>query len=311
MTRRDRQLARLLRWYPPAWRARYGDELVAMMEDTLADGEPSVPFRLAIVFAGLRERTRPRALAAIDLPPLDRKREGALLVLAGWCGCVIGGLVFAKSTEHWSAAVPRGSAFGPHVAFAAVSVAAVLGAVAVLLGAVATVPSSIRSVRVGGWAPFARPAVRTAVIGLTAVVTTAVLVAWAHEIHGDGRSAPFGALFLLWAALIATTLVSATAAAIECARRLDLPTVVVHIEAAMALTAAAAVVVVAGSVVTWWALLAARAPWSLEGGVRSAGGSGWSWPIAGSVVLLVVSAAVAVTGAVRILRGPSDAPAPT
>jgi hypothetical protein len=31
----DPRLARLLRWYPRAWRERYGEEFLALVEDTL------------------------------------------------------------------------------------------------------------------------------------------------------------------------------------------------------------------------------------------------------------------------------------
>jgi len=36
----DPRVARLLRWYPPAWRERYADEFVAMVEDTLDGRRP-------------------------------------------------------------------------------------------------------------------------------------------------------------------------------------------------------------------------------------------------------------------------------
>ena len=54
----DAGLAKLLRWYPRAWRERYGEEFLAMVEDGL-DGE-RVTWRLtvSVARAGLRERGR-------------------------------------------------------------------------------------------------------------------------------------------------------------------------------------------------------------------------------------------------------------
>ena len=33
--------ASLLRWYPQAWRDRYGEELLALIQDTLDEGHPA------------------------------------------------------------------------------------------------------------------------------------------------------------------------------------------------------------------------------------------------------------------------------
>ncbi len=42
------ELGRLLRWYPPAWRDRYGDELVALLEDELDGTAPTVRLRVSL-----------------------------------------------------------------------------------------------------------------------------------------------------------------------------------------------------------------------------------------------------------------------
>ena len=41
--------ARLLRWYPRAWRERYGEELLALIQDTLDEGRPTWRLRLGVV----------------------------------------------------------------------------------------------------------------------------------------------------------------------------------------------------------------------------------------------------------------------
>ena len=65
---RRRDPARLLRWYPPAWRARYGDELAALIDDDLAGRAPTCRFRCSIAAAGLREHAHEAGLAGVGGP---------------------------------------------------------------------------------------------------------------------------------------------------------------------------------------------------------------------------------------------------
>ena len=55
--------ANLLRWYPRAWRERYGEELLALVQDTLDEGRPTWRLRLGVVGGGLRERGHQAARA--------------------------------------------------------------------------------------------------------------------------------------------------------------------------------------------------------------------------------------------------------
>jgi hypothetical protein len=52
----DPAVAKLLRWYPRAWRERYGDEFLAMVEDSLDGRPPTMRLHLSVAWAGLRER---------------------------------------------------------------------------------------------------------------------------------------------------------------------------------------------------------------------------------------------------------------
>lgn len=56
MNPRDAQ--RVLRWYPAAWRRRYGEELIAMVDDTHGEGHVPRHARMALIRSGLRERVR-------------------------------------------------------------------------------------------------------------------------------------------------------------------------------------------------------------------------------------------------------------
>jgi hypothetical protein len=56
MNPRDAQ--RVLRWYPGAWRRRYGEELIAMLDDTYGNGKPPRRARMALLRSGLMQRIR-------------------------------------------------------------------------------------------------------------------------------------------------------------------------------------------------------------------------------------------------------------
>jgi hypothetical protein len=49
---------RVLRWYPRDWRRRYGDELVALLEDMFGDEPLSVRCRMSLCRSGTIERIR-------------------------------------------------------------------------------------------------------------------------------------------------------------------------------------------------------------------------------------------------------------
>jgi hypothetical protein len=66
----------LLRWYPRAWRDRYGEELLALIQDTLDEGHPAWRLSLGVARAACaNEAARPGG-------PL-RRRSGAGSALTG------------------------------------------------------------------------------------------------------------------------------------------------------------------------------------------------------------------------------------
>jgi hypothetical protein len=53
-----RDASRVLRWYPAAWRRRYGDELIALLDDTYGEGHLGWRVRMSLLRSGVRERIR-------------------------------------------------------------------------------------------------------------------------------------------------------------------------------------------------------------------------------------------------------------
>jgi len=54
--KRERRVRRLLRWYPADWRARYGDEMAALVHDTIAEGRGGPQLSLNVAKEGLATR---------------------------------------------------------------------------------------------------------------------------------------------------------------------------------------------------------------------------------------------------------------
>jgi hypothetical protein len=59
--KRARRVTRLLRWYPPDWRARYGDEMATLLHDTIAEGRGGPRLNLNVAKEGLAARLAPPA----------------------------------------------------------------------------------------------------------------------------------------------------------------------------------------------------------------------------------------------------------
>jgi hypothetical protein len=53
-----RDASSILRWYPAAWRRRYGEELVAMLDDTYGDAALPRRARISLFRSGVIERIR-------------------------------------------------------------------------------------------------------------------------------------------------------------------------------------------------------------------------------------------------------------
>jgi len=53
-----RDVSGILRWYPAAWRRRYGEELIAMLDDTYQNDKLPRRVKMSLLRSGLVERIR-------------------------------------------------------------------------------------------------------------------------------------------------------------------------------------------------------------------------------------------------------------
>jgi hypothetical protein len=295
----------LVRLYPVQWRSRYGEELEALMLDSSEGGGSTLRARANVAFAGVRERLRTAGLIGDGLPPSDRARAGALLVLCAWVGFVVAGAGVAKFSEHWQDATPAGSRGVPAAAFDALMIAAAAGTFLVLAGIAVVLPSLVRFLSRGGW-PQIRARVLTAATlsGLT-VVATVALAAWAHRLNvhqRNGGDLLYSGAFVAWALAAAACLGSWTAAAIATARRLTLPASVLRLDTLIASAVCVAMAVMTVATVTWWAALAHSAPWALTG--QRPGQAAASLPpqLLAFTVVMVIASVLGTVGATKAIR---------
>ena len=135
--------ASLLRWYPRAWRERYGGELLALIQDTLDEGGPTWRLRLGVAWGGLRERG---CQAGHAVGTAVKRPAG----LARWGTTLVAGTVVALLPANLAESPPQARGWQA-AAFDAVLAAVALTGAVVLAGALVALPALVRFLRAGGW----------------------------------------------------------------------------------------------------------------------------------------------------------------
>ncbi len=295
----------LLRLYPRAWRARYGDELTGLVLQASGQRRPSLGLMADVALGGLRERLRAIGVLGNDLTPRDRAQSGILVVLWSWALFVLGGLGVDKAAEHWTAAVPPASARLGEVAFAVLIAAAAIGSVLVVAGIALSGRTFAAFLRAGGWQRARRPIYRASIVTGLAAIGLLALSTWAHHLtvaQRNGDSDAYGAAVLCWVVLFAGCLSSWAAAAASTVRHLDLTARLLALESrtATAVTATMVAMTMASSV--WWATIAHSAPWFLAGTAPRTGGTVAPVNVVIPVALMLTATLMATVGARRALR---------
>jgi hypothetical protein len=299
---------RLLRWYPPQWRDRYGDELTAPLEDMYATAH-DVPRRqrLHLAWSGVTERAQAAGIAGWAEDPDVRLKGGSLLVLCGWAFSIVAGAMFVKVADRWST---ESSPVGHWVAtggFRTLAVACAIGCLLVLLAALFVLPSFVRALRAGAWRRVRRPILATVVAVVMSAVLVGVLASWAHSMSAHARNGgnPFyGALFVVVSLMCFAAVGCATAAAVSVARRVELSRGILRTLGVMSIGLVSTMALALVSLVAWWASEAAHSP----GFLAQAIGNGV--PFSSRVVpptllvsglLSTVGLALGLTGLIRIV----------
>jgi MFS family permease len=295
----------MLRWYPARWRARYGDELMAMIEDDLGGRPPTIRYRLSIVRSGLNEQLRDTGMIGESGSRSERVRGGALSVLCAFALFVVPGVAFAKISEHWDESIHRGPRHVPAVSFNLLASLAGACGLAVLLAAASLFPIFVRFLRAGGWTAIRRP-VKWA---LTATFATGGVVGglaiWARHLNGHQRNAGFGwyqLAFVIAAILFAATVAAWLVAAVAAARCLRIGWGQLKAVGVLAVLVAVCMPVMTAAAAVWWASMATSAPWFLAGTPVGSSSSPLAANLLVVLIVMTLASAIGVLGSVRIIR---------
>jgi hypothetical protein len=224
-------MSRLVDLYPPAWRARYGDELRALLEER----PPSVVNRIDLLRGALDARLHPQVVGPAAPDPADEgpanARRAGRLALAG-AGAWVAGLVVALNGPlvHEASGTYRGGGGGlPFIVLAMALLAVGLAGTAErlpagdrlgragawvaggggllwsmapwimvtgLVGAIGFVCLAAAAVRAGHWSIWSIGAVVAALAAFPLALLGVVPVQ--SVLGSDGQYAVLGALVVLW-----------------------------------------------------------------------------------------------------------------
>jgi hypothetical protein len=305
MSRGHEDMAALLRWYPQTWRDRYGDELVALMEDELGERPPTLKFKMSMAWAGLRERAHGTGLIGEQHSPIERTRAGTLLVLCSWTAFVVAGISFSKTSEHFAQAVPVASRSLAQDAFNMVVTFGLLGSALVVLGGLAALPAFVRFIRGGGWPTLRGHLLRACLLTAVTGVALIPLGAWAHHLNQhqrNGGDGVYSTAIVAWAVLVAATLAQWTVAAVAAGRRIDVARRLLRLEAGLAVAVTGAMLAITTAAALWWAAIALHAPWFLQGTATGSHRSPFDPQLVFTLALMLAAVLAAGYGVARITR---------
>jgi hypothetical protein len=251
----DPAVAKLLRWYPRAWRKRYGDEFLAMVEDSLDGRPPTIRLHLSVAWAGLRERghqVRRAGQAAARRLTAGRARSH------GW---FMAGFVFALLPYLFRTSPPPARAGQVTAVLDVLAGLAALAGVTVLASGLAALPAFARFVQAGGWpkirrrVAWAAGATAAAAAGLTGLILVTRSRTFAQQ---DPSWAYFSGL-MVTALALAVAVRLWTSAGTATARRLDLAPRARAARKLLGAVAATAASCLTAFIVIWYAAIESSA----------------------------------------------------
>jgi hypothetical protein len=137
--------ARLLRWYPRAWRERYGEELLALIQDTVDEGRPTWRLRVGVIWGGLRERGHQAGRAA----KAAAAKRGAMV--SRWLVILVAGLIFTNLPQQFEVSPPPARAWQMTAALDVLTAVAAFICAVLLVSGLAALSSVVTFLRADGW----------------------------------------------------------------------------------------------------------------------------------------------------------------
>lgn len=249
MKSRDPDTARLLRWYPRAWRERYGEEFLAMVEDSLDGERPGWRLRLSVARAGLRERGRQARLAGLKAPWHS--------LIGRWWTFFVAGYVLVVFPSDFMASPPPARAWQATAMLDLLTAIVAFTGAALLAGGLVAVPAFARYLRAGGWPEIRRriawAAVATAAAGGT--LAGLLLVSRSHTLSQLNASGVYFAGVLVTSLALVVALWRWSAAVTAMAKRLDLSPRIRSAEKMLGAAVASAVSAMISANVIWYSVI--------------------------------------------------------
>jgi hypothetical protein len=250
--------ASLLRWYPRAWRERYGEEFLALIQDSADEGRPTWRLRLSVISGGLRERGHQAGQAG---------KAAVKRVSSSWLLDVAAGLAVANVPWNLKASLPPSRAWQATTALGVLAGIIAFTGAAVLASALVAAPAFVAFLRVGGWPKIRRRVAWAAgatvaagggmaglVLGQRSMSSAQLSHSWAYAAGVGATALALVVAFGLWASAAA-----ATAKHLKLAPRAR----AAHLLLA-AVTVTAALAIVPANVI-WLAAIQSSLPWLVVG----------------------------------------------
>lgn len=305
VSRHEHRVDHALRWYPAAWRERYGRELIDLLVDTNAERPLTWRARLALARAGLIERGHYSGVIGRRARPEDQVRAGALRVGFAWACFVVAGAAFAKFSEHWDVVTPSAHRALPESAMTLLQLSSFASAGLCVFAAAVSFPSWWRYVRTSGLGRavrLLRPGLFAALVG---VASSSAVIELAHHSTSAQRNGGRGAyawLGLAWSALLVSCFAVLAWNVGSLVRRLEFSRRQLRILSLAARLLAALMVVIFVSFLVWWVAIAEYARTFLTTGLSGVSNPSIPLPMLASATLMVTRLFVALWGVRRSWR---------
>lgn len=290
---------RLVRLYPQAWRERYGEEFLALLEERPA----SVKDLLDVARGALDAWLRPQVVSERKMVVVERMRGSVLVVLWAWAFLVVAGVGFQKMTEYEDFVRAARDNVAVGVAFYAVVIGAVLALAAVVVGGAPVAFAALRKALAEGRKDVplmfcVPPLCLAAFVGYALLLVGVIYPALGRPaVHDPVNVALF--LSLVGAFLLAAgASVGAVSAAV---RRSEVGGRTIRFALYPVTVAAAAMVVVLVGTAVWGMALRVQAPALFAGDEGILSTPTYATWLA-IVAVMAASTAVALAAAVRGLR---------
>jgi hypothetical protein len=140
---------------------------------------------------------------------------------------------------------------------------------------------------------------------VAAVPASVGVIVWAGrltEAQRDGHDGAYSLAVSLWVLLLTGCLAAWTVAGVALARRLELSSRVLRLEALLAAGVAVTMLSMTAATAVWWAALARSAPWFLAGAPAGSTASPLAPQLLAATILMLLATMLAVAGATRAVR---------